>query len=105
VPSYSELATPLPVYTLKRPILHTDLLMASLSRHFKVCVTIAPDAPPALKTAVQRLPMRLVHRRTATPEDAVPAASVKVTLPDNSSQIITAPDALAKAVMALSLTN
>jgi uncharacterized protein YyaL (SSP411 family) len=105
VPSYSELATPLPVYTLKRPTLHTDLLMASLSRHFKVCVTIAPDAPPALKTAVQRLPMRLVHRRTATPEDAVPAASVKVTLPDNSSQIITAPDALAKAVMALSPTK
>lgn len=105
VPSYSELATPLPVYALKRPTLHTDLLMASLSRHFKVCVTIAPDAPPALKTAVQRLPMRLVHRRTATPEDAVPAASVKVTLPDNSSQIITASDALAKAVMALSPTK
>jgi len=105
VPSFSELATGLPVYTLKRPMVHTDLLMASLSRHFKVCVIIAPDAPPALITAVQRLPMRLVHRRTATPGDSVPAASVKVTLPDNSSQIITSPEALAKAVMELSPTN
>ena len=105
VPSYSELATPLPVYALKRPTLHTDLLMASLSRHFKVRVTIAPDAPPALKTAVQRLPMRLVHRRHAISEDAVPAASVKVILPDNSSQIITDPEVLAKAVMASSPTK
>ena len=36
VATFSTLATPLPTYSVDRPILHTDLLQATLARQFKV---------------------------------------------------------------------
>jgi uncharacterized protein YyaL (SSP411 family) len=100
VRSYSELATPLPLYTKQRPVLHTDLLMANLGRHHKVLAIYASDVSPEMKTAVQRLHPRLVHRRAAKPDEQVPSGAVKILLPDGASQVITDPTALAKSVRA-----
>lgn len=98
VASFSELAIPLPTYTMDRPILHTDLLLATLARHQKITVVLAKDAPPELVLAAHRLQPRVIHRRIATTADEVPAASAKVILPDGEL-VVTSPDALSKAVM------
>jgi uncharacterized protein len=99
VESFSELATPLPTYTLDRPILHTDLMLATLARHFKITVILSPDATPELKNAVQRLQARVIHRRIATEGDAVPPASAKVLLPGGAQVVVDTPQALMQAVL------
>lgn len=100
VASFSQLATPMPTYTLDRPVLHTDLLLAAIARHYKVTAVYAADIPPALKLAVERLPLRVVQRRPAKSEDEVPAGSVKVLLgEENESRIVSTPDALKEAVL------
>jgi uncharacterized protein YyaL (SSP411 family) len=102
VSSFSDLATPLPVYALERPILHTDLLLATLVRHFRVSVIWALDAPQELKEAVARLPLRMVQRRPANSGDALPAGSVMVMLPGGRSQMVTTSKELIQAVVASS---
>lgn len=99
VRSYSELATPMPLYTKQRPVLHTDLLMANLSRHQNLRVLYAGDVSAEMKTAIQRLHPRLVHRRLATAADQVPSGAVKVLLPDGTSRVITNPAELPSAVV------
>jgi uncharacterized protein YyaL (SSP411 family) len=99
VVSFSELATPLPTYAMDRPILHTDLLAATVVRHYKVTVVCGADLPSALKTAVERLPMRSVQRRPARPDDQVPAGSVKVLLSEGDPLIVSTPEALQQALL------
>lgn len=94
VESFSSLAIPLPMIALDRPVLHTDLIQACLVRHHAPVVLIGKDLPEALKTAVERLPLRLIKQRAGTPGDAVPSASVKIILPDGSTQIAATPEAL-----------
>jgi uncharacterized protein YyaL (SSP411 family) len=98
VSSFSDLATPLPVYALERSVLHTDLLLATLVRHFRVSVVWSADASQELKEAVARLPLRMVQRRPATSGDSLPAGSVLVMLPDGRSQLVTTPRELMQAV-------
>jgi hypothetical protein len=98
VSSFSDLATPLPVYALERPILHTDLLLATLVRHFRVSVIWSADAPGDLKEAVARLPLRMVQRRPANNGDSLPAGTVMVLLPDGKSTLVATPEELVKAV-------
>ena len=99
VESFSGLAIPLPMYALERPILHTDLIQATLARHHAPLVLIGQELPTALKIAVERLPLRLVPRRVATAADAIPSGAVKIVLPDGSSQQITTPEALRDALL------
>ncbi len=100
VASFSELATPLPTYSLDRPVLHTDLLLATMARHFRATVVYSADIPPALKLAMERLPLRMVQRRAAKPADAMPAGAVKLLLgEDEQSLIITTPEALQDALL------
>ena len=99
VKSYSELATPMPVYAMDRPVLHTDLLLATMARHFHVTVILGADIPPALRLATERLQMRVVQHRPARPGDQVPPKSVKVLLPGGESRIVSTPEALQEAVL------
>ena len=99
VASFSELATPLPTYAVDRPVLHSDLLLASLARHFRVTVVLGADISPALKLATERLPMRVIQHRPARPEEQVPAGSVKVLLPAGESRVVSTPEALQEAVL------
>jgi len=100
VPSFSELATPMPTYMLDRPVLHTDLLLATLARHYKVTVVCGAEMQPALRHAVERLPVRMVQRRPARPEDQVPDGSVKVVFGSGGDGLVVAtPEALREAVL------
>jgi hypothetical protein len=101
VTSFSELATPMPTYALQRPVLHTDLLLATMARHYRVMVVPGADLPPGLKLATERLSMRVIQRRAARPGDQVPAGSVKVILPVGESRLVSTPEALQEAVLPL----
>lgn len=100
VEQFSKLATPLPTYAQDRPVLHTDLLIATLARHFRVAVVYGSDLPPALRLAVERLPMRAIQRRAARPGEDLPAGAVKVWIgADDEGRIVTTPEALAEALL------
>ncbi len=99
VASFSELAMPLPSYTVDRPVLHTDLLQATVMRHYRTTVLLGKDLPDALRNTVLQLPPRSVIRRPAKADEAVPAGAVKVLLPDDQSRIITTPHGLREAVL------
>ncbi len=100
VASFSELATPLPIYVMERPVLHTDLLLATIARHYQVVAVLGPDISPGMKLAVERLPVRAFQRRAALPDDQVPAGAIKLILGENGdSRIVTSPQELADAVL------
>jgi uncharacterized protein YyaL (SSP411 family) len=99
VASFSELAVPMPTYAIDRPILHTDLLLATLARHYKITVALGDGLAPELKSAVERLPLRAVQRRAARPQDQVPSGSVKVFLPGGANRVAATPEALREALL------
>lgn len=99
VRSFSQLATPMPVYAMDRPVLHTDLLLATMARNYPVTVALGADIPPALKLATERLQMRVIKHRRARAGDQVPAGSVKVLLPQGESRMVATPDALQEALL------
>lgn len=99
VPSFSNLATPLPTFAAKRPVLHTDLLQATLARTHKVVLVSGANLPPELKLAAERLPMRMIQRRPAKAKDEIPAGSIKVILADGESKLVSTPEALSQAVL------
>ncbi len=99
VESFSRLATPLPTYSVDRPILHTDLLQATMAREFKVTVVSGADIPAGLKTAAERLPLRMFQRRPAKSPDEVPPGSVMVIFPDGTTRLVSTPKSLEEAVL------
>jgi len=101
VASFSELATPMPAYALDMPVLHTDLLLATLARSFRASVVYGPDLTPELKLATERLPMRVIQRRPAQPEDQVPAGSVLVRLAAGEPLLVSTAAALQQALLPL----
>lgn len=103
VASFSELATPLPNFVLNRPIPHTDLMLATLIRHYRVTIVTGTDLPSALSATIQRLPLREVQRRSARPEEDVPAGSVRVFLSGGRSIVATTPESLQEALLPSSI--
>lgn len=101
VPTFSALATPLPTYAVDRPILHTDLLQATLAREFKVTVVAGEGISPELKLAIERLPLRMVQRRPATSKDEIPVGSAMVTFAGGRQVLVSTPVALAEATLPL----
>lgn len=101
VSTFSELALPLPTYAVDRPILHTDLLQATLAREFKVTVVSGEGISPELKLATQRLPLRMFQRRPAKSKDEVPPGSAMVSFANGESRLVSTPEALKEAVLPL----
>ena len=101
VASLSQLATPLPSTLATVPIIHTDLLLATLARHYPVTVLLGSDLAPDLKLASERLQLRAVQHRSALPADQVPAGAVKVMLPAGDSRLVTTAAALQQALLPL----
>lgn len=99
VQSFSELATPLPTYAVDRPILHTDLLQATLARHFRVTLVAGSGISSVMKRATERLPMRMIQRRDAKSAEEVPAGSVLVILANGETRLVSTPEALQQAVL------
>lgn len=99
VDTFSELATPLPTYSVDRPILHTDLLQATLARHFSVTVIPGTGLAADMKLALERLPMRMIQRRAAKSSDEVPAGSVKVLFFNGESRLVSSSANLEEAIL------
>ena len=99
VKTLSELATPLPTFAAERPILHTDLLQATLAREFRVTIIGGSDLSPELKLEVEKLPVRMFQRRTARAEDEVPPGSVIVKFGSGEKRTVATADALREAVL------
>ena len=99
VPTFSRLATPLPTYAVTRPILHTDLLQATLAREFRVTIVAGATISPEMKLATERLPLRMVQRRSVKSKEEVPAGSVMVIYSNGESRTAATPDALQEAVL------
>ena len=100
VASFSELAIPLPTYAVERPVLHTDLLMATIARHYAVTAVCGADLSPEMKLAVERLPLRMAQRRPARPDEQVPAGSVRVLLGEEKRAVtVSTPQQLQQAVL------
>lgn len=97
--SFSELATPMPTYAMDRPILHTDLLLATLTRHYRITVVFGAGLSPELKSAVERLPLRSVQRRPAKPDDKVPDGSVQILLSEEEPRLVSTASALKEALL------
>ena len=93
-------ATPLGQKALDFPIVHSDLLLAALIRHHGVAVTVAADAPADLKDAVACLPLRIATRRLASPEDRIPAASVRLRFAHGEECNVTTMQQLLAAIQA-----
>lgn len=101
VASFSELATPLPTYAVDRPILHTDLLQATLAREFRVTVVTGASISPEMKLATERLPLRTIQRRPAIPSDGIPPGEVRVISGSADPITVSTPEALRQAVLPL----
>jgi len=99
VESFSRVAIPLPMVALEQPVMHTDLLQATLARHYAPLVIHGKDLTPAMQTALARLPLRLVKRRAATAADGVANGSVKIVLADATALVAASPEALQDALL------
>jgi len=99
VESFSSLAIPLPMVSVDRPVLHTDLLVATLVRHHAAVVVQGSAVSPELKAAVARLPLRMINRRIAGAKDELPAGALKILWPDGSSQVVETPESFQEAVL------
>ncbi len=99
VVDFSRLAIPLPTYSVDRPILHTDLLQATIAREFKAAVILGANVSPELKLAIERLPMRMIQRRVGKPADEIPAGQVKILFSNNESRLVSSQAALEEALL------
>ncbi len=99
VESFTVLATPLPMVALDRPVLHTDLIIATLARHHAPVVVVGKDASPALKAELARLPLRTANRRLAGAKDEVPPTAFKILWPDGRTEIVENPEGFRDAVL------
>jgi len=97
--TFSQLATPLPTYSTERPILHTDLLQATIAREFKVTVVTGANLSAEMKLATERIPPRMVQRRPAKSQDEVPAGAAMVILPGGETRVVSTPAALQEALL------
>lgn len=98
VATFSALATPLPSYSVQQPILHTDLLLATLARHYRVTIVSGAEISPDLKLAIERLPIRTIQRRPALANEEVPPNSIMILLPGGVTRVVSTPEALQEAL-------
>lgn len=101
--SFSDLVTPLPKFVFDQPMVHTDLLSAMIARHYPVTLLIGANLTSELKLAVQRLPLRVIQRREAVPDEGVPDGSVSVSFAGREGMVVSTPKALLEALQGASL--
>lgn len=99
VSTFSQLAVPLPTFAVDRPILHTDLLEATIAREFKVTVICGDKLPVELTQEIERLPLRMFQRRRAKPADEIPAGTAKVLVADVEPRLVSTAAELKQAVL------
>jgi len=95
VRTFRDLAIPLPSYVTFRPIVHTDLLLATLMRHYPLQVIHAEKPPASLADAMSRLSLRGVLRSTSP---STPAGTVTVTWAADQEKSVSSGDELNAAI-------
>lgn len=70
-----------PAEAARTPVMYTDFLTASLVREFPTRVIVGENPPPALQDELNRLIPRMVQKRKAAKDDAIPAGWVRVIRP------------------------
>jgi uncharacterized protein YyaL (SSP411 family) len=99
VESFSSLATPLPSYVPERPMLHTDLLLATLLRQYPVTAVSGHGLSEDMARAVLWLPLREVERRPAREKDDVPDGKIRLLLPGERTVLVSTPEELRQALL------
>ncbi len=99
VKSFSELATPLTVFALDRPIVFTDILTAVLAREFPRVLVYGDGLSPEMREVVALADVRTVQRRHANEGDGVAAGSVKLVSADGEERVISTPAELREALL------
>ncbi len=99
VQSLRDLVTQLPAYSVERPMLYTDLIQASIARHFEVVLITGADLPAEMKLAIERMPLRMIQRRAGKKSDAVPSGAVKVILGNSEPTFVSDLQSLQRAVL------
>lgn len=69
VPALKAKLSALPMASITNPMLHTDVIQATLMRDFAVTYVYGKDTPQTLKDAIARSPLKGVNRRAAKPMD------------------------------------
>jgi len=64
-PDFTKLALALPDFAQRWPMRFTDLILPNLIRHFGSVAVTGPELEPALQSALQRMPLRVVGRRNS----------------------------------------
>jgi uncharacterized protein YyaL (SSP411 family) len=98
-PVYGTAVTGLPKKVLEVPFAHTDILQASLIRRFSPVVVLSADAPEELKNAALSLPVRLVTRRMAGPDEKVSPGKATVQFPGQEAVTVGTPSEMRAAVI------
>jgi uncharacterized protein YyaL (SSP411 family) len=93
------LGSPLSKSAVRVPILHSDAIVAALVRHHAKSIVVGRDLSPELKTALERLPLQLIPRRSAKDSDGIPAGSVRVVSPDGAATVVSTPSALREELL------
>ncbi len=93
------MAAPLPVSAVDRPILHTDLIQAFVSRLFPVTVVFDDRTAADLRQRIDSLPLRMIHRRPAVADDALAEGSAHVIIGDQPPLVVRNPDELINALL------
>jgi len=99
VESFSRVAIALPMVDLQKPVMHTDLIEATLLRHYAPLVIQGKHLSPAMQNALALMPLRLVKRRVASAADGLADGTVKLILADQTSQVLATPEALQDALL------
>lgn len=99
VAKLSDLATPLPLYAVDRPVIHTDLILATIVRHYKVSIVIGANASDELLRAVKQLSPRLIDRRVSNASDDVPDGAAKIIFSDGTVKIVRTAEDLRQGVL------
>lgn len=99
VAKLSELATPLSQHVVDRPVMHTDLILSTITRHYKLGVVLGDDLPADLSRAVQQLSPRLIHRHVQKEGEEVPAGAVKIIFADGTEKLVTTAEDLRQGVL------
>ncbi|MBK1881732.1 thioredoxin domain-containing protein [Luteolibacter pohnpeiensis] len=98
-PGFSKHAGRYPLSAIQNPMLYTNVTQATLIREFGPVVVQSEDAPKELQLAVERLPLRVIPRKTADSKDEVPPGSIKIVYADGGSKVATTAEAVKEAVL------
>lgn len=83
-----ELAGVLPVSAVDYPVQHTDIVQSFLARHYSFTVIHNQKTSPDLISHIERLPIRMFHRRLANDGDNLPPGGCLLLRPDSPDPIL-----------------